>query len=145
MLLIIDMKLVKLAVVAWVATFGVAYAGEDEDQTPMGREMEASAKALKSLRKIKKDDWDAMAKAARTAHEAFLKSMAYTPVLIKDMKDGPEKVKALADSRRLLGLCYAALCELEIAYLEKDGKKAKELISKWKLLKKEGHTEYSDD
>ena len=58
---------------------------------------------------------------------------------------GDEKAKALADSRRLLGLSYAALCELEIAYLEKDPAKIEAAMTKVKGTKKEGHKKYTDD
>jgi len=61
------------------------------------------------------------------------------------MPEGPEKEVALADSRRLMGLTYAALCELEIAYLKKDDKLIAELAQSWKDLKKEGHKSYTDD
>jgi hypothetical protein len=71
--------------------------------------------------------------------------MAYSPSLVKEMKDGDEKVIALADSRRLMGMTYAILCEMEIAYIKKDDKLIGELARKWKDLKKEGHKKYTDD
>lgn len=117
----------------------------EEAETEMGREMAAASKKLKSLRTLPLDDFDAAAVAVRKAHEALLRSMAHTPALITEMPEGLEKQKALADSRRLLGLSYAALCELEIAYLDKDEVKVKAIMSQIKQLKKEGHKKYTDD
>lgn len=117
----------------------------EEEKTPMQKEMGKASSALKSLRKIKKDDWAGMVQASRQAHEAFLKSMAYQSSFIKEMKEGKEKEVALADSRRLMGLSYAALCELEIAYLEQDQEKVAKAMKKIKALKKEGHEKYTDD
>ena len=70
---------------------------------------------------------------------------ADNPDMVQKLKDGDEKLIALADSRRLMGLTYANLCELEVAYLKKDEKLIGELASKWKSLKKEGHKKYTDD
>ncbi len=123
-------------------------ADDDADKTPMEKEMKIVSTKLKELRKMKKEDkayYENGAKAVREAHEALLRSMAFQPVLVKDMKDGDEKLIALADSRRLMGLTYANLCELEVAYLKKDEKLIGELASKWKSLKKEGHKKYTDD
>lgn len=113
--------------------------------TEMEEQMKATGKALKELRKIAKDDYAGGAKLSREAHEALLKSMAHQASLVKDMPDGVEKEKALADSRRLLGLAYAALCELEIAYLEKDDAKIEAAMAKIKDSKGEGHKKYTDD
>jgi hypothetical protein len=120
-------------------------AGAGAAETPMGEAMGDASTALKSLRKLPKDDFKAAAAAVRTAHEALLKSMSYTAMMIKDMPDGLEKEKALADSRRIMGLSYAALCELELAYLEEDQEKIDAANAKVKETKKEGHRKYTDD
>ncbi len=122
-----------------------AIAQDDSDTTPMGKEMKTVSDSLKSLRKLEKSDYAGGAKAVREAAEAMLRSMAYSPSMVKDMKDGDEKSIALADSRRLMGLTYAALCEMEIAYIKKDDKLIGELAAKWKDLKKEGHKKYTED
>jgi predicted negative regulator of RcsB-dependent stress response len=61
------------------------------------------------------------------------------------MPDGKEKTKAIADYRRMMGLSYANLSELELAYLEEDEEKVDEAMKKVKAGKKEGHKKYSDD
>ncbi len=122
-----------------------ALADDDHEHTPMEKEMKTVSDSLKSLRKMDKSDYTAGAAAVRKAHEAMLRSMAYSPSLVKEMKDGDEKTIALADSRRLMGLTYAVLCEMEIAYIKKDDKLIADLAKKWKALKKEGHKKYTDD
>ena len=117
----------------------------DEEDTPMTKEMKEISTSLKNLRRLDKADYAAGAAAVRKAHEATLRSMAYSPSLVKDMPEGPEKEVALADSRRLMGLTYASLCELEIAYLKKDDELIAKLSKEWKSLKKEGHKAYTDD
>ena len=67
---------------------------DEEDHTPLEETMEQTSDALKSLRKMDKDDWAAGAKAARTAADGVRKGMEFIPVLIKDMKDGKEKTMA---------------------------------------------------
>ncbi len=145
------MKIKKLRLFLGAIAFGFlgtasAIADEDgHDHTPMEKEMKIVSDSLKSLRKIDKADYAAGAEAVRKAHGAILRSMAYSPSLVKEMKDGDEKTIALADSRRLMGLTYAVLCELEIAYIKKDDELIGELATKWKELKKEGHKKYTDD
>ena len=117
----------------------------EEEDTKMAIEMQAVSKQLKSLRKIDKDDFATAAEAVRKAHTALLSAMQYTAALVEEMPKGDEKAKALADSRRLLGLSYAALCELELAYLEKDPAKIEAAMTKVKGTKKEGHKKYTDD
>jgi len=117
----------------------------DEESTPLVKAMEQTSDALKSLRKIDKSDWAAGAKAARTAADGIRKGMEFEPALVKEMPDGKEKTKAIANYRQMMGLSYAALCELEIAYLEEDQEKVDAAMSKVKAGKKEGHKKYTDD
>lgn len=122
-----------------------AIADEEKEKTPMAKEMKTLSSKLKSLRKIDKSDYHAGATAVREANAALLRSMKYIPALVEDMPEGDEKLIAIADSARLMGLTYAILCELEIAYLKKDDALIVELDSKWKALKKEGHKKYEDE
>lgn len=111
----------------------------------MAEEMETVSDNLKSLRKIPKDDFAAGAKAVNAARAAIYASMTEIPQMIDYWKEGPKKEVAKADSARLMALSYAALCDLEIAYIEKDAEKIKTAMSKIKGIKKEGHEKYSDD
>lgn len=125
-------------------TITSSLSAEDED-TKMAADMKIVSKQLKALRTIPKDDFSAGAEAVRKAHQALLSSMKYTAVMVEEMPEGVEKSTALADSRRVLGLSYSALCELELAYLEKDEAKIKAAMTKVKGTKKEGHKKYTDD
>jgi hypothetical protein len=138
------LRVLPICFICFVLALPQVHADSDED-TPLTQTMKQSSNALKSLRKIDKDDWAGGAEAARSAAEGIRKGMEYVPVLIKDMADGKDKVKALADYRRMMGLSYAYLCELEMAYLEEDAGKVDEAMSKVKAGKKEGHKTYSDD
>lgn len=117
----------------------------DEKETPLAEAMEDSAKALKTLRKINKDDWASGAKAARDAADGCRRGMAYIPALVNEMPEGKEKAQAIADYKRLMGVTYVALCELELAYLEEDQTKVEAAMTKIKAGKKEGHRKYEDD
>lgn len=120
-------------------------ASDKDDQTELGKAMEEGAIALKSLRKIDKSDWAGAAKAARAAADGMRKSMPHVPVLVQRMPEGKEKAKAVADYKRVMGEVYAALCELELAYLDEDSAKVEAAMGKIKALKKEGHKKYEDD
>ena len=120
-------------------------AADDDDDTPLAKAMSQTSDALKSLRKMDKNDWAGAAKAARTAADGSRKGMEFIPALVAEMKDGKEKTKAIADYRRLMGLSYAALCELELAYLDEDQAKVDAVMKKVKAGKKEGHKKYEDE
>ncbi|MDB9741298.1 hypothetical protein OAB00_00440 [Akkermansiaceae bacterium] len=115
-----------------------------EEDTPMMKEMEKSGKALKAMRKVDPSDWAALAALAKESREAFLRSMSYEASVIEEMLDGKEKQIASADSKRYLGLCYAALCELEIAYLKEDAALVEAAIDSYKSLKSDGHDLYTE-
>ena len=115
------------------------------DETEMEKGMGEVSDSLKQLRKIDKGDHAAAAALVRKAHIALSKTMLYVPIVVKEMKDGVEKDKALADSRMILGQSYVALCELELAYLEGDDAKIKAAADKVKATKKDGHKKYTDD
>ena len=116
-----------------------------QGDSPMTKEMKASSLALKELRKIPRGDWEAMAKAVRNAQQALLKSMSFVPTLVQEMPEGPDKAKAAATARQVLGSCYVALSELELAYLAKDQDKVNAAMEKVKEIKKEGHKTFADD
>jgi len=139
------LRLNGAAIVATAAVFVFSQPLTAKEDTPLGESMEQSSKALKSLRSIKKDDWEAGAKAARMAADALRKGMAFEPILLKDIKDPKEKAKALADYKRVMGVAYSALCELELAYLSEDQAKVDAAMKKVKAAKKEGHKKYEDD
>lgn len=134
---------IKSLAIASVMGFGIITPTfADEDETPLAKQMETVSDSLKGLRKAETTA-DKVA-LVQTAQKSSLKALDYLPMIFKDVKDEKEKAKSTADYKRLVGLSYAALCELELAFLEEDEAKVEEITSKLKDLKKEGHKKYTE-
>ena len=131
------------ALCALVGFVGIAPVMGDDDETPLGEQMETVSGSLKKLRRA--DGFEAKAVLARKAQTSCIKSMQFLPAMFKDMKDAKEKAMAIADFKRLMGLTLAGLGELELAFLAEDEDKADEVIDKLKDLKKEGHNAYIEE
>lgn len=112
------------------------------DDTPLAEEMDVLSGSLKKLRKA--ETAAEKVDLVHAAQKATIKSLQYSPMVFKDIKDEKEKAKATADYKRLIGLTYAKLCELEMAYLAGDEEKADEIKGELKDLKKDGHEKYTD-
>lgn len=112
------------------------------DDTPLAEEMDVLSGSLKKLRKA--ETAAEKVDLVHAAQKATIKSLQYSPMVFKDIKDEKEKAKATADYKRLIGLTYAKLCELEMAYLTGDEEKADEIKGELKDLKKDGHEKYTD-
>jgi len=113
------------------------------DDTPLGKEMDGLSGALKGLRKA--ESWAAKVALVQEGQVATLNSLKHLPVMFKYITDLAEKKKATADYKRLIGLTYVGLCELEMAFLAEDEDKADVAIDNLKELKKEGHRAYIDE
>ena len=141
-----DMKLnfsIKSLAIATVMGFGIITPSFADEDTPLAEEMDTLSSSLKGLRKAETTaDKVALAQAAL---KATLKSLEYLPMIFKDVKDAKELAKGTADYKRLVGLSYVALCELELAFIAEDEAKADEILGKLKDLKKEGHNAYTED
>ena len=112
------------------------------DDTPLAEEMDVLSGSLKKLRNA--ETAAEKVDLVHAAQKATIKSLQYSPMVFKDIKDEKEKAKATADYKRLIGLTYAKLCELEMAYLAGDEEKADEIKGELKDLKKDGHEKYTD-
>ena len=125
----------------------IAAAQDDEEETPLAEAMDEMSGSLKALRRLARDPdrWSKSAESVRNGAAACIKAMAYMPAQIEKMPAGPEKAKAEADSRRLMGLTLAAYSELELAFLAEDEDKVEEIIDKLKDLKKESHERYNKE
>ena len=125
----------------------VGVAPVQADETPLGEQMDAVGGALKSLRKLAKaeDRWSASAAKMREAQAACAKALGYVPATVKKMPEGNEKARAIAEYKRLLGLSYAKLCALEVAFIDEDEDKVGEILDQVKDLKKEGHKKFEDE
>ena len=112
------------------------------DDTPLAEEMDVLSGSLKKLRKA--ETAAEKVDLVHAAQKSTIKSIQYSPMVFKDIKDEKEKAKATADYKRLIGLTYAKLCELEMAYLAGDEEKADEIKGELKDLRKDGHEKYTD-
>jgi len=137
---LIPIKVLAFAVMAGLG--GITPASADDD-TPLAEQMDELSGSLKALRKAKTtEDKVKLVHEAQKATLAFLK---YLPAIFKDISDDKEKALATADYKRLIGLTYASLCELEEAFLKGDEEKATEILKKdLKGLKKEAHKKYTE-
>lgn len=111
----------------------------DED-TPLAKQMEAMNDAYKAMRR--ETDSAKGAALAREAQDAMVKAIVETPELVKGMPDGPEKAKASAEFRKMMGGLIATLADLEIAFLNNDLAKVKETIEAMRDTKKKGHEKF---
>jgi hypothetical protein len=115
-----------------------------DEETPLGKEMEAINDSFKALSKEK--DSAKGAALARQAQEGMLKGAAMVPDFIADMiPDAKEKEKAIADYRRLMGESFVVFCKIEIAFLEGKMDEVAKLVDSAKALKKEGHKKYIEE
>ncbi len=131
-------KILSFAAIACLGSITPGYA----DDTPLAEEMDSLSSSLKGLRKA--ETTEEKVKLVRAAQTATMNSLKYLPIIFKEMKNEKEKALATADYKRLIGLTFASLCELEEAYLKEDEEKADEIRSALKALKKESHKKYTD-
>ncbi|MFT6177903.1 MAG: hypothetical protein ACJAQT_000303 [Akkermansiaceae bacterium] len=115
---------------------------DDDDETPLGKEMDTLSGSLKRLRRAETTEEKVV--LVHAAQAATINALKYLPMIFKDIKDEKEKAKATADYKKMSGQVYVKLCELEMAYLEGDEDKADEIKGELKDLKKEGHEKYTD-
>jgi soluble cytochrome b562 len=115
----------------------------DEETTPLGKQMEAMNDAYKAFRK--ETDPVKGAAQAREAQTAALKGAMEVPEMLKTMPEGPEKAKASAAYRKMIGKLYVTLCEVEEAFLNGKIDEVVKLVDSLKELKKTGHKEFIKD
>lgn len=114
----------------------------DED-TPLAKQMEAMNDAYKAMRR--ETDPAKGAALAREAQDAMVKAIVETPTLVTDMPDGPEKAKASAEYRKMMGMLISTLADMELAFLEGDMDKVKEVVDKMRESKKAGHDKFMEE
>jgi hypothetical protein len=61
------------------------------------------------------------------------------------MPEGPEKAKASASYRKMMGNLIATLADMELAFLNNDMAKVKEIVESMRDLKKEGHEKFMEE
>jgi hypothetical protein len=113
------------------------------DDTPLGKQMDAMNDAYKAMRR--ETDPAKGAALARTAQDAMVKGIVELPEMVKGMPDGPEKAKASASYRKMMGSLIATLADMELAFLNNDMAKVKEIVESMRDMKKEGHDKFMDE
>lgn len=113
---------------------------EDKEDTPLAKQMSTMNDAYKAIRR--ETDPAKGAALAREAEKAMLKAIPEVPALVKEMPEGPAKVKATAEFRKMMGGLISTLASLEIAFLDNDLAKVKEIVESMRDIKKEGHKKF---
>ncbi len=114
-----------------------------DTETPLGKQMESFNDSFKAFRK--ESDPAKCAALARDAQTAVAKTLGETPELVKKMAEGPEKAKAAAEYRKMMGKVYVALCELEEAYLDGKTEEANKILGSMREMKKAGHDKFMEE
>lgn len=133
----------KLPVAVLVFAIFAAIPAVRADDTPLGSQMESLNDAYKALRK--ETDSAKGAAFAREAQQAVLKGLAENPEMLSKMADGPEKTKAAALYRRMMGQLYVLLCDVETAFLEGKTDEVAKHVESIKELKKAGHDKFIEE
>ncbi len=118
-------------------------AGVSRADSELGKQMEAMDDAYKVFRR--ETDPAKGAALAREAQEAILKGISDLPQLIKVMSSGPEKTKASAEYRKMMGELYTALCSVEVAFLNNDLDEVATIVGTLRDMKKEGHNKFMEE
>ena len=116
---------------------------QDKEHTALGKQMEAVNDAFKAFRK--ETDATKGAAQAREAQAALVKGFGEVPESIKEMPEGPEKAKALAEYHKMIGQLYVTLCDVEIAFLNGKTDEVAKIVDAIKTLKKDGHKKFMKD
>jgi soluble cytochrome b562 len=115
----------------------------EDEETPLGKQMEVMSDAYKAMRR--EEDPAKGAALAREAQDAMIKAITEIPKLVKEMPDGAEKAKASADYRKSVGSLISTLASMELAFLDNDLDKVKEIVSTMRDIKKEGHDKFMEE
>ena len=114
-----------------------------EEETPLGKQMEAMNDAFKGFRR--ETDPVKGATQAREAQQAALKSAMEVPSMLKPLPEGPEKVKALVEYRKMVGKLFVTLCEVEEAFLAGKIDEVAKIVESLKEMKKTGHDKFVEE
>ncbi len=111
-----------------------------EEHSALGKQMESMNDAFKAFRR--ETDPVKGATQARTAQQAALKCAAETPELVEQMPDGPDKVKAALEYRKMIGKLFITLCEVEDAFIAGNIAEVTKIVDSLKEAKKAGHDKF---
>lgn len=114
-----------------------------DEETPLGKQMEAMNDAYKVFRK--ETDPVKGAALAREAQAAVAKGLMEMPAMLAKMPDGPDKAKASAEYRKMMGQLFVALCEVEEAFLGGKVDQVATIVDRLKEMKKAGHEKFMEE
>ena len=114
-----------------------------EEHTEMENQMEAVDEAFKGFRR--ETDPVKGAAQAREAQNATLKATAEIPKLVKAMPEGPEKAKATAEYRKMMGKLFVTFCEVEEAFLAGKTEEVANIVKSIRDMKKAGHDKFMEE
>jgi hypothetical protein len=113
------------------------------DDTPLAKQMDVMNDAYKAMRR--EQDPVKGAALAREAQDAMVKAITETPEMVKAMPDGPDKAKASAAYRQMMGKLISTFAEMELAFLNSDMDKVKAIVDQIRDAKKEGHDKFMEE
>jgi soluble cytochrome b562 len=114
-----------------------------EEETPLGKQMEAMNDAYKAFRR--ETDPAKGAALARDAQQAVAKGLAEVPAMLAKMPEGPAKAKACAEYRKMMGKLFVSLCEVEEAFLAGKIDEVATIVDSLKDMKKAGHDKFMEE
>jgi hypothetical protein len=114
-----------------------------DEETPLGKQMEAFNDAYKAFRK--ETDPGKGAALAREAQQAVIKGLSELPAMLTKMPEGPDKAKAAAEYRKMMGQAFVALCEVEEAFLAGKTAEVAKIVDSLKGMKKAGHDKFMEE
>ena len=115
----------------------------EKEESPLAKQMESMNDAYKGFRR--ETDPVKGAAQAREAQQAALKSALETPEMLKAMPEGPAKVKALLEYRKMLGKLFVTFCEVEEAFLNGKMDEVEKIVAAIKEMKKAGHDKFMEE
>ncbi len=118
-------------------------AAAEKEESPLAKQMESMDDAFKGFRR--ETDPVKGAAQAREAQQAALKSALEIPELLKAMPEGPDKVKALLEYRKMIGKLFVTFCEVEEAFLNGKMDEVAKIVSSLKEMKKAGHDKFIEE
>lgn len=133
----------RLILMSCLACLVLPVSAAEKKETPLGKQMETFNDAFKAFRK--ETDPAKGAALAREAQQAVAKGLGELPEMLTKMPDGPEKAKAAAEYRRMLGKVYVSLCEVEEAFLAGKIDEVAKISASLRDMKKAGHDKFMEE
>jgi len=118
----------------------------DKADTPMEKHMEVLDKGMKKLRRLlrKKDAREEALEYVVKMEDAALAAKLLTPPMMEKISTDDQE-GFLTGYRKEMASVTIDLLEMEIALIDRDMDRAKQLYEKLKKLKKDGHEKYTED